>query len=324
MELLDSRCRVCKEKAWQCGDCQKTDKKQRQAAKRKNTNASPNVPINTDVAEPKNAPKTRPTLRSFLKNTGWLTVRIPRDGHCFFASVAKAFKTFRPDLPRTVRELRASCAKKLAECKYPIPGCNCSQKDGITYVELRGKRGENSTWATIEEYCALIKTNLYGGFEEMTLMTHLYNVRFDVYVDSIFKGIPDGQEFLPQRILREPDYPEDDPLNNGMCMSVSVTRVSFLLIVLFHSGTRIDLLLETIDAGENGITDHFTLLLPKDAEWNYLMKNMPTVDVDYCVADAGPKLGRGLKALRVFHKDDVLGNTVKYLVLYLVILTRNS
>jgi hypothetical protein len=286
MELLDSRCRVCKDKDWQCGVCQKKDKKQRQT-KRKQRPAT---------AEPTIEPNTKPTLRSFLKDKGFVAVRIPRDGHCLFAAVASAFKTFRPDLPHTYKELREACAKKLALSKVRVPGMVYSE-DGET-VELRRERGEKAEWVCLDKYCDLLRTKLYGGFEEMKLMANLFSLRFNVYVDSCF----DGHELNPSKILQDDAYDEEDPVNAGVC--ICYQSVSFLLIVSFHSGTTIDLLFET---GGSGTTDHWTLLLPKNAQWNYLMKSMPTIDVDYCVADFGAKLGRGLKTLRTFHKGDVIG-----------------
>ncbi len=246
-----------------------------------------------------------------MKDKGFVTVRIQKDGHCLFSSVANAFKVFRPDLPHTWKELRARCAMKLAQSKDRMPGMNYSE-DGEK-VELRSSRGEKSVWVNLDTYCDLLKTKLYGGFEELKLMTNMFKLRFNVYMDSTFNG----HELEPMKILQNADYDDEDPLNDGVC--ICYQSVPFLLIVSFHSGTTIDLLFET---GESGITDHFTLLLPQNAEWNYLMKSMPTIDVDYCVADFGPKLGRGLKSLRTFHKGDVIGCS-PCCILY-AIFTRNS
>lgn len=204
MELLDSRCRVCKEKAWQCGDCQKKDKLTKQRHTKRKKRAT--------TAEPTIAPNTKQTLRSLLKDKEFVAVRIPKDGHCLFTAVANAFKIFRPDLPHTYKELREVCAKKLALSKDRMPGMVYSQ-DGKT-VELRSQRGENPVWVSLDAYCDRLKTNLYGGFEEMKLMAHMFKLRFNVYVDIHFNG----HELNPSKILQDDDYDEEDPVNNGGCI----------------------------------------------------------------------------------------------------------
>jgi hypothetical protein len=71
------------------------------------------------------------------------------------------------------------------------------------------------------------------------------------------------------------------------------------------------LLLET--ATGTGVGDHTTLMIHKYALHAELMARLPVIDVDYCVAAS--EHGFGLKALRDFHEEDVIGNSFTSIII---------
>ena len=181
--------------------------------------ASPNSRRIRPVALPKQTSKDapKPNLRSILKSPPheWTLSKIPRYGHCLFESIALAFRKLkRPELPQTFQELRTRCAKQLFDWNGVIPG-NCpfvslQFSNGVARVQV--KRGEKQVDVTLQQYCDLIKTNLYGGSDEMTIIVHMYKVQIHVYHDASYRG---GDPEPVQIHTVNSELPANHEINSG-------------------------------------------------------------------------------------------------------------
>jgi hypothetical protein len=205
--------------------------------------------------------------------------RIPRNGDCLFESFVLAFKLLKlPNMPTTQRELRSACAKKLLEWNGNIPNMpNLFDTDGFTMIKaIRGEPSESKV--SLEEYCSLLETNLYGGFEEIMLIVQMFRLQVHLYEDSSYRG--GSPVSVP--IFRNCELAEDHPDN---------------------AGPRIFLLLEMGKKG--GAGDHTTLMIHRYAQYNDYMSRMPVQHRDYKIVQGIH--GRGMQTMRRFRKDDLIG-----------------
>jgi hypothetical protein len=165
----------------------------------------------------KNSPKKKlPNLRNILKSSPheWTMAKIPRFGHCLFESIALAFRKLkRPELPQTMQELRTCCAKQLLDWNGVIPGNSprlLEFSNGMARVQVL--RGENEVEVTLQEYCNLLATNLYGGYDEIMIVVHMYKVQIHVYHDESYKG---GDPEPVSIHLVNSDLPANHDINSG-------------------------------------------------------------------------------------------------------------
>jgi hypothetical protein len=139
----------------------------------------------------KDSPK--PNLRNILKSPPheWTMAKIPRLGHCFFESIALAFRKLkRPELPQTMQELRSRCAKQLSDWNGVIPDNGGFQELEFSTGMARAQvsRGQKEVDVTLKEYCELLNTKLYGGSDEMMMIVQMYKVQIHVYHDESYNG----------------------------------------------------------------------------------------------------------------------------------------
>jgi hypothetical protein len=156
------------------------------------------------------------SLRKVLSSSphDWKFVKILRDGHCLFTSFVLAMRKLdHPTFPKNVKDLRAACAKQLFEWNGIIPGLDHQfalfDQNGNTTASLA--RGESDRAMNLQEYCKLLETSLYGGFEEMQLIARMFNLRVYCYVSSCYQG----GDPIPQVITANPEFPVDAPQNAG-------------------------------------------------------------------------------------------------------------
>ena len=247
------------------------------------TAASPDVPAGSVLAQPKIS------LRKVLKSAPhhWKFAKILRDGHCFFHSFVLALNNLKiPSCPTTSQQLREACAKQLHEWNGVIPGLRAQLfEDG--QVLYQGIRGEKERLINIDEYCSLLRTSMYGGFEEMQMIAQMYKVQVFVYSLSIGNTC---ENLVPLPILMDNDFPADHAKNAGN--SVAVARSHFSL---YHLGPKIHVLLE-LGRGKAGVADHTTLMHHPHSRHAECMLSALEVDVDYRVVQT--KYGRGLQSLK--------------------------
>ncbi len=276
MELLDSRCSVCKNMLCQCSKCASKDKEKKKQARQaaalakladmvvapsaqlaglpSNSSvvvllpddvpqltqqeinqvlgssphkASPSSRRIRPVALPKQTSQKnkvssvakdppRPNLRNILKSPPheWTMAKIPRLGHCLFESIALAFRKLkRPELPQTMQELRTCCAKQLLDWNGVIPGNSprlLEFSNGMARVQVL--RGQKEVEVTLQEYCNLLATNLYGGYDEIMIVVHMYKVQIHVYHDESYKG---GDPEPVSIHLVNSDLPANHDINSG-------------------------------------------------------------------------------------------------------------
>ena len=169
--------------------------------------AGPSVAVNAECAPKQN-------LRTILKSSphNWIMTKIPRNGHCLFGSIVLAFKKLnRPELPKTVEELRSACANQLLQWKGIIPGLfDPLFQDGITRVQV--VRGEKEVDVSLEDFCNLLKTNLYGGLDELMIIVQLFKVQIHIFHDASYKG---GHPEPVQELRVNPLLPATDEVNAG-------------------------------------------------------------------------------------------------------------
>lgn len=252
MELLDSRCSICKKKEWQCSKCQQQDKIKKQRAKKEaaaaklalrtspNPSASDAVPSGSSLVHvipdhiaqltgPELLPvagsaegSPKQSLRAILKASphNWTMTKIKRNGHCLFASIALALKNLkRPELPTTIEALREACAKQLLQWKGIIPGLlDPLFHDGITTVQLY--RGEKEQTISLADYCQLIRESLYGGYDEIMMIVQMYKLQISVYHDETYNA---GGNSGPVETFRvNPLLPVSHESNAGKSMHIHV------------------------------------------------------------------------------------------------------
>ena len=137
--------------------------------------ALPKRPVQKDAKVPcvaKDSPKYN--LRNILKSFphDWKMAKIPRNGHCLFESIAMAFRKLNrsDELPQTFQELRTVVSKQLLHWKGIIPNSgehNPFIFDDQGIMKSQIQRGEKEVEITLQEYCELVSTSLYGGFDEI-------------------------------------------------------------------------------------------------------------------------------------------------------------
>jgi hypothetical protein len=153
------------------------------------------------------------SLRSVLRSSphNWLMCKILRNGHCLFTSIVLALNKLKvPSCPKTVLELRAACAAQLSEWGGDIPGMQFSLfDDGKALVQTA--RGEKEKWITLEEYCNLLRTSLYGGMEEMQMIVQMYRLQVFLYQADAYRG---GNP-IPLPILMNNEISIHDEMNAG-------------------------------------------------------------------------------------------------------------
>jgi hypothetical protein len=165
----------------------------------------------------KNSPKKKlPNLRNILKSSPheWTMAKITRFGHCLFESVVLAFRKLRrPELPQTYQELRSRCAKQLLDWNGIIPGNYMGQlvfSNGVANVEIT--RGKEKVDVTLQQYCDLIETNLYGGYDEIMIIVNMFKVQIIVYHDASYTG---GDPEPVQIHMVDSEKPATHEINSG-------------------------------------------------------------------------------------------------------------
>jgi len=154
-------------------------------------------------------------LRSELKAKGWVICRIPKNGHCLFESIARAFKIFRPELQLSMFQIRCALADKLKELKGVIPNFPIQMFEENESGELIAKiklynDDDVETIVSLDQYCDLLGSSLYGGQEEIVLLANMYKLKLTVYDQQ---QSLDGSE--PQTFLQNFLLPADHPDNAG-------------------------------------------------------------------------------------------------------------
>ena len=154
-------------------------------------------------------------LRTALKASGWSIVRIPKNGHCLFESIARAFKIFRPELQLSMFQIRWALADKMKELKGVIPNFPIQMfeknESGELIAKIKMHRDdEDETNVSLDEYCDLLGSSLYGGQEEIVLLANMYKLKLTVYdQQQSFDGLE------PQTYLQNCNVPADHPDNAG-------------------------------------------------------------------------------------------------------------
>jgi hypothetical protein len=164
-------------------------------------------------------PKIR--LREALKSAphNWTFFKILRDGHCLFHSVVLALNNLKiPSCPQTYQELRAACAKQFSEWKGVIPGLRNQLVDREGTILYQDTRGEKDRRITVEEYCALLRTKMYGGMEEIQMIVQMYKVQVFVYSEMAGTNIHD---LVPLPVLMNNDLSPDHEENAGNSATVA-------------------------------------------------------------------------------------------------------
>jgi hypothetical protein len=168
------------------------------------------------VADPKKS------LRQVLKSSphDWKMTKVLRNGHCFFQSCVLALqKLNREGMPQSMQELRSLCSEKLREWKGIIPGGLSTDDgplnplnfiDGVAKVQVR--RGEAEVDVSLEEYCQLLSTSLYGGSDEMTMIVQLFQVQIHLFHDESYRG---GDPNPVQIFVVNPNLPLTHEVNSG-------------------------------------------------------------------------------------------------------------
>ena len=341
MELLDSRCFVCKESLYQCTQCKKEDMSRRKAARlQKQALAAAAKPVpaaeklvpapplddsdsdrdlqvsaeyarvglailnSTSQKRVRNlafpAPVTAPppatlattsfassaapakTLRDVLKAAprNWTLPKVLRNGHCLFLSFVRAF-TFLADkdLPKTQEDLREACANQLLQWEGNIPTHQTLFHEGKCLLQKYSNDKEE--WVSLEQYCDLLRTNLFGGMEEIALIVQMYKLQVFLFTEDDYKG----GEPEPIKVLLFPQLPENDPSNEG-CPRIHLYR----------------------ERTQSGKGDHWVHLVHKFALHAKLMSQMPKVNRDYrVVASEVSKNGRELESMTFFEEDELTG-----------------
>ena len=83
-------------------------------------------------------------------------------------------------------------------------------------------RGDAETWISLESYCELLGKSLYGGHEELCLLSHMYKLQVNVYFENEV-GFPSSEMDEPLNYRQFPDLDINDPLNAGnlfCCMHI--------------------------------------------------------------------------------------------------------
>jgi hypothetical protein len=176
-----------------------------------------------------------------LKANGWSIVRIPRDGHCLFESFARALRMLLQDSKITMKKLRLECAKTWNDLRGQVPNVPSlfeENASGSLTTKLQKTRGDAETLVTLTEYCQLLKTNLYGGQEEICLLAHMYNLQVNVYYATQFKNGSQSEDWKPHRFLRNCDLEANHPENAGNWMWNLLIARHFVCIVLTMKSIR--------------------------------------------------------------------------------------
>jgi hypothetical protein len=183
-------------------------------------------------ASPPTVELPRPAkLRTVLKKHNWTILRIPPDGHCFFHSIVKGMVEHRiPDCPKTALELRAACAAQLLAWNgdVPLPGYeenHVPMFDECGKILYQATRGGEEKKITLKDYCALLRTSMYGGTDEIMMIVQMYKCKIFFYSESLFKG----GDPIPEVFLMHPLLPEDDEKNAGH------TTIYFGVVTVAHS-----------------------------------------------------------------------------------------
>jgi hypothetical protein len=155
----------------------------------------------------------KPRLKNFRKQLsadGWTIMRTPRNGHCLFEALAEGIKLCRPESAMTMKKLRSECSAKMMELNGEIPNWPTNlffeNESGVRVTSLQVHRGDKERLVTLDEYCQLLGSNLYGGQEEITLIANMYKLQVNVF----------HSEFIePQRYLQNPKLDPNHPDNAG-------------------------------------------------------------------------------------------------------------
>lgn len=236
--------------------------------------------------------KLRDVLKSAKHN--WIIKKIPRDGHCLFSSIVKGMIDHCiPSCPKTPEELRAACADQILAWNGVIPGRITPMFDKFGNILVQQARGLPEKLVTLEQYCNLVSSSLYGGLDEVFVIVQMYKLQIFVYSEDCYRG----GDPEPEKVLLDCNLTEDAEENAGET-NISVLP-QLLTRSLFSShlllGPRIHLLLEK--GKISGYGDHTSLMIHKHHHYAQMMSRLLDVDVDYRVCDDG-KCGRGLEGIR--------------------------
>ena len=221
----------------------------------------------------------------FMKSSGWIFSKIPRDGNCLFSSYIAAFKTLLNEHEQQImaqngynqKGLRSLCAKKLLEFEGIVPNSRNQEfeksADGSIVGNIELVRGDGKKNTTLQEYCQLLGTTLYGGDLEIALISYLFDCQTSVYSAAYWDGQFSANPEVFGRLAVGPD--------------------SLNVCLLFE---------EALSGGR----DHFYFIQGLYQMHDMLMERMPIWGKDIVIADC-KELGRGLKMMKELFPGDPIG-----------------
>ena len=181
-------------------------------------------------------------------------------------------------LSLTVKKLRQACAKKLLELEGIVPGALGQQfekqVDGTIVGSFRLLRGEAEKKITLQAYCELLETSLFGGDLEIDLMCHMFAIQVSVYS----AGFWDGAHGIAQPEIHGSANPSASDIH----------------ACILHEETS------------SGGTDHYWFIQSKFSMHALIMSRMPVWGKDIVIVDCG-SMGRGLMVKKRILKDDPIG-----------------
>jgi hypothetical protein len=270
----ETKCAECESKLLQCFSCKKVDDDTRKALKAstKKKKKGPRVPSQSEV-------KQDHFLQIMRKQ--FLISDIDRDGHCCFNAFSAVYwKVSGSKLSQ--KDLRKRVSQYLLSSDGQVPGLLYQQFEKLAdgrimscqAAELQNFRNSRiKAPMTLQEYCAKVEKDLYGGDLEIAVLAHVFNVQIQVYSWLMYH---ESDIFAPELYG---DF-------------TATQRVAMLWTQNFND--------------EEGGQDHYdAVYLDYHAKWRHYMFTMPewTVDIGPCDSEGR---GRGVKALRAFKKGDVL------------------
>jgi hypothetical protein len=201
--------------------------------------------------------------------------------------------------------------------------------------ELTSLRDEATISLNVRDYAESLRTNLYGGDLEIATLAWLFKIKVSVYSHYQWKGSCD--ELRPEVHVQESDA--DDPeggeihilFEHGMMSGGSdhyslivPSRASRCEFALSDSDDDSDLgpknlryeALSPLVVAPKPLRQKQALLkeseapLPKVFNFQkhaFMTKSLPRWNIDIKVVDISPSVGRGIVAMRNFHKKEVVG-----------------
>ena len=270
--MEETRCTECESKRFQCFICKKVDDDTKKALKASTKKKKSTPPSQSQV-------KQDHFLQIMRKQ--FLISDIDRDGDCCFNAFSAGYWRV-AGAKLSQKELRQQVSQFLLRSDGQVPGLLYQQFEKLadgTIMSCRSAELQNyrnsriKAPMTLQQYCAKVEKDLYGGDLEIAVLAHVFNVQIDVYSFLFFQ---DSNIFAPETY--------------GDLMATKT--VAMLWTQNFDS--------------EKGGQDHYdAIYLDYHAKWRDYMIRMPKWNTDIGPCDSEGR-GRGVKALRAFKKGDVL------------------